>query len=106
MARKLRSENIEKHETPAADMKREENKPTKLAKLLPFEGKDHLPPNEPRYFVNGKKLIMVMRKQLTKGKDGKPAYIVIRRMKGFIDDKTPKGQKIRKILRDLNIPGA
>jgi hypothetical protein len=87
-------------------MEREENKPVALTKLLPFEGKEKLLPNEPRYFINGKKLIMVMRKVLAKGKDGKSLNVVIRRMKGFVDDKTPKGMKIRKILRDMKIPGA
>jgi hypothetical protein len=77
-----------------------------IKKLVPFTGKENLVPNEPAYFVNGKKLIAVTKKPFKKDKEGNQCFNISRKLVVNIDDKTSKGQFIRKVLKDKGIPGA
>lgn len=76
------------------------------SKFLPYSGSNNLAPNEPRFFVNGRKLLRVIKTQHGSGKDGKPAYIVSRSLFRTIFDNTKKGKVLRSQLKSMGIPGA
>lgn len=76
----------------------------KKSKFLPFVGSDNLIVGEPRFFVNGKKLIRVLKKPHGTDKQGNIHYCVERRLFTMIFDDT-RGNKLRSILKKAGIPG-
>lgn len=75
-------------------------------RFLPFMGPQSLQPNEPRFFVNGRKLLRVIKTQHGHGDDGKPVYVVSRTLFRMIHDNKKAGKVLRAQLKALSIPGA
>lgn len=76
------------------------------SKFKPYHGSDSLLPNEPRFFVNGRKVLRVIKKQRGLDDNKNPVYRVDRMLFRTIYDKTPQGKKLREQLKRCGIPGA
>ncbi len=73
--------------------------------LLPFYGRSSLKVNEPRFFVNGKKLIKIVK--VVKGylEDKTPVYTIKRKLFTSINLKKPEARRFLDILKKKEIPG-
>lgn len=73
--------------------------------LIPFHGRSSLKVNEPRFFVNGKKLIKIVK--VVKGylEDRTPVYTIKRKLFLSINVKKPESRRFLDILRKKEIPG-
>ena len=104
--RALSGEKIAVEETTSETEILGKEPPKKKSKFLPFLGANNLKPNEPRFFVNGRKLIRVIKTLHGYDDDKKPCYKIERSLFRIIFDQKKEGQVMRQQLRTLGIPGA
>lgn len=78
---------------------------TNGTKLLPFLGRTSLKVGEPRFFVNGRKLIRIMKVKHGEDKDGKPVFVIKRRMERMIYKGRKSDEKTIQLLIKNKIPG-
>ena len=101
--RMLRDENnVIVRETPSIEKSIENGS----SKFKPYLGSDLLPPNEPRFFVNQRKVIKVLKLKVGEDDNKQPVYKVERSLFTTIYDRKKEGQRLRSELRKLGIPGA
>lgn len=84
------------------------NAPKKVAlknELLPYLGKNSLEPNIPRYFVNGRKLIQIVKLKRSEDENGNAIYTIKRRLARTIFKEKKEGQRLLATLAKYNIPG-
>jgi len=74
--------------------------------LLPYQGRNTLREGEPRYFVNGRKLIQVIKDRVGSDDQGNAVYVIRRKLAAVISDKRPQGRELRQLLKRKDIPGA
>lgn len=72
--------------------------------LIPWDGnKENLQPNQKKYFLNGKKLLYILKKKVAMDEQKNPVYRIMRGMQSVINDKKPEGKIIQDILRKRGI---
>lgn len=83
-----------------------EEKKTRETTLLPFHGKDSLEIGIPRFIVNGRKILKLMKQQRGVDDKGNPVYTIKRTLHKTIFDHKKTGQILRSQLQKMGIPGA
>lgn len=77
----------------------------KNGKYLPFTGKENLQVGEARYFINGRKLIKVIKVGHGFDKQGNPVYVIKRQMQRTIYRGKKEDQNMIALLIKNKIPG-